>query len=148
VTKKHAFLSYVRETSDDVQRLRDDLIKSGEMVWWDGDILPGANWKLEIRKALKDAYAFILCLSKEMAGRDVSGAFPEIRDAIAIFRELAPGKPFIFPVRLSECEVPSFEIDSTTSLEDFQLVDLFPEAERSDALRRLIAGLRASPGHP
>jgi len=148
VTKKHVFLSYVRETSDDVQRLRDDLIASGETVWWDADIPPGANWKLAIRQALKDAYAFVLCLSQEMAGRDVSGAFPEIRDAIAVYRELAPGRIFIVPVRLSECEVPTFEIDSTTTLEDLQLVNLFPEAERPDALSRLVAALRACPGHP
>ena len=109
VAKKHVFLSYVRETSDDVKRLRDDLIASGETVWWDGDIPPGANWKLTIRKALKGAYAFILCLSREMEGRELSGAFPEIRDAIAVYRERSPLGTFIILVRLSECEVPSFE---------------------------------------
>ncbi len=146
--KKHVFLSYVRESFDDVERLREDLIQSGETVWWDRDIPPGANWRLEIRKALKDAYAFVLCLSKDMEARESSGAFPEIRDAIAIYRELAPGRTFIFPVRLSECEVPSFEIDATTTLENLQPVDLFPAAKRPDALSRLVAALKALTGHP
>ncbi len=146
--KKHLFLSYVRESFADVERLRDDLIQNGEAVWWDRDIPPGANWKLEIRKALKDAYAFVLCLSKDMEERGRSGAFPEIRDAIAIYRELAPGGIFIIPVRLSRCEMPTFQIDSTTMLTDLQRLDLFPDAERPDALRRLIAALQACPDHP
>ena len=148
MAKKHLFLSYVRESSAEVERLRDDLIQSGETVWWDRDIPPGANWKQEIRQALKDAYAFVLCLSKEMEERGSSGAFPEIRDAIAIYRELAPGGIFIIPVRLSECEVPTFEIDSTTMLDDLQFVDLFPAAQRSASVRRLVAALRACPDHP
>lgn len=77
-----------------------------------------------------------------MAGRDDT---PRIHVS---HRLLRARDWLILPVRLSECEVPSFEIDSTTTLEDLQLVDLFPEAKRSDALRRLIAGLRACPGHP
>ncbi|MEE8525734.1 MAG: TIR domain-containing protein [Thermoanaerobaculia bacterium] len=148
VTKKHVFLSYVRESFADVERLRDDLIRSGETVWWDQDIPPGANWKLAIHQALGDAYAFVLCLSKEMEGRDVSGAFPEIRDAIDIHRQRAPLGAFIFPVRLSGCEMPFFQIDSTTMLEDLQRVDLFPDAERPEALSRLVAALAACPGHP
>lgn len=83
-----------------------------------------------------------------MEERGSSGAFPEIRDAIGVYRELAPGGIFIIPVRLSECEAPSFEIDATTTLEDLELVDLFPEARRPDGLRRLVAALRALPGHP
>ena len=146
--KKHVFLSYVRESFADVERLRDDLVRSGETIWWDRDIAPGANWKLAIRRALKDAHAFILCLSTELAGREVSGAFPEIRDAIDIHRQRAARGTFIFPVRLSDCQVPEFEIDSTTGLEDLQLVDLFPTAKRPEELRRLVEALQALPGHP
>ncbi len=148
MAKKHVFLSYVRENSADVAALRDDLIGLGETVWWDQDIPPGAKWRLEIRKALKDAYGFVLCLSKAMADRAKSGAFPEILDAISIYRELAPGGIFIIPVRLDDCRVPSFEIDSMTMLDDLQFVDLFPAANRAEGLRRLVAALKACPGHP
>ncbi len=148
MAKKHLFLSYVHENSADAEALRDDLIGLGEAVWWDRDIPPGARWKLEIRKALKDAYAFVLCLSKAMEDRARSGAFPEILDAISIYRELAPGRIFIIPVRLDECEVPSFEIDSTTMLDDLQFVDLFPASQRPGGISRLAASLKACPGHP
>lgn len=148
VSKKHVFLSYVRENSADVERLRNDLIGAGEAVWWDRDIPAGANWRHEIRKALKDAYAFVLCLSKAMEKRSRSGAYPEVRDAIAMYRELAPGGIFILPVRLDDCDVPDFEIDSTTVLTDLQQVDLFPDVERPAALKRLVAALVACPGHP
>ncbi len=148
MAKKHVFLSYVRENRAGVEALRTDLIGRGETVWWDRDIPAGANWKLEIRKALKDAYGFVLCLSKAMEERVRSGAFPEIQDAIEIYRELAPGRIFIIPVRLDECEVPSFEIAATTMLDDLQFVDLFPASQRPDGVRRLVASLRACPGHP
>jgi tetratricopeptide (TPR) repeat protein len=148
VPKKHVFLSYVRENAPDVEILRNDLIGLGEAVWWDQDIPVGAKWKLEIRKALKDAYAFVLCLSKAMEGRDWAGAFPEILDAIAIYRELAPGRIFITPVRLDDCEIPSFEIDANAMLGDLHFVDFFPPSKRPDGLRRLVASLQRCPGHP
>ena len=45
--------------------MRSDLVAAGEVVWWDDDILPGSDWKREIRKAMKNSYAVVLCLSKE-----------------------------------------------------------------------------------
>ena len=51
----------------------DDLISAGEGVWWDQDILPGKNWKLAVREALAESYAVVLCFSKEVESRDVSG---------------------------------------------------------------------------
>jgi hypothetical protein len=65
-----------------------------------------------------------------------------------MYRELAPGRIFILPVRLDDCETPDFEIDSTTMLGDLQRIDLFPDAARPAALRRLLLALEACPGHP
>jgi hypothetical protein len=44
--------------------------------------------------------------------------------------------------------MPLFQIDSTTTLKDLQQVDLFPDAGRPAALRRLLAALAKCPGHP
>src|SRR5689334_9700214 len=104
--KKHVFLSYCRDNMDQVARLRGDLSAAGESVWWDQDIQPGQDWKLEIRQAMKDAYAVVLCFSKESQARNRSGIYPEALDAISAYREYAPGSIFLIPVRLSECEIP------------------------------------------
>ncbi len=146
--KRHVFLSYVDDDFAGAESLRNDLIALGETVWWDQDVPGGANQRLEIRQALKGAYAFVLCLSQALADRARAGAFPQIQDAIGIYRELAPGGIFIIPVRLDDCEVPAFEIDSTTMLDDLRFVDLFPAARRADGLRRLVAALQRCPDHP
>jgi len=50
---KHVFISYVRENSEEVQRLCDDLNKHGVNVWLDQrDVVPGVRWRKDIQKAL------------------------------------------------------------------------------------------------
>ena len=145
---KHVFLSYCRENKSEVAQLRDDLIIAGEKVWWDGDIRTGQKWKSAIRQAMKECYAFVVCFSKECEQRISSGMYPEILDAIEAYRNHSPGTTFIFPVRLSDCKVPSIEIDANTTLDELHYIDLFPPAERDQRLRQLIRDLRQSPLHP
>ncbi len=97
---------------------------------------------------MKDSYAVVLCLSKETDARATTGIFPEALDAIAAYREYAPGSIFLIPVRLSECTIPPIEIDATRTLDRLQRVDLFPAAEWSKGLQRLIKALQATPHHP
>src|ERR1700694_2524391 len=91
-------------------RTNGALVAAGEKVWWDDDIHPGQQWKLEIQKAMRDSYAVVLCLSKELSARVSSGVYPEVKDAIAAYRRYAPGSIFLIPVRLSDCEIPLMEI--------------------------------------
>jgi tetratricopeptide (TPR) repeat protein len=148
VSKKQVFLSYCRDNKAEVAKLRDDLIAAGEPVWWDQDILAGQDWKLEIRKAMRSAYAVVLCLSEETADRITSGIYPEVLDAIDAYRQYAPGSVFLIPVRLSDCEIPLIEIDGTRTLERLQFVDLFPVAQRAAGLGRLVQSLQAAEHHP
>ncbi len=145
---KHVFLSYGRENKAEVSKLRMDLLAAGETVWWDADILGGQDWKQEIRKAMRESYAVIACFSKETEARMESGIYPELLDAIEAFRNYAPGGSFLIPVRLSECEIPIIEIDSTRTLDRLQRIDLFPATARGDALTRLVDSLKNSPRHP
>jgi internalin A len=146
---KHVFVSYCHDTKDDVARLVEDLENAGESVWWDEDILVGRDWKEAIREAMKNAYAFVVCLSPELTDqRYRSGVLPEVRDAIATFRQYGPGHSYIFPVRLAECEVPPIEIDDTRTLERIQHIDLFPQNKRNAGLQKLLKSLVAAPGHP
>lgn len=147
--EKHVFVSYYHDNRDDVARLVEDLENAGESVWWDEDILGGRDWKEAIREAMKSAYAVVICLSPELnEERYRSGVYPELRDAIASLRQYGPGRSYIFPVRLAECEVPSIEIDDTRTLERIQHIDLFPESKRAAGLRKLIESLTVAPEHP
>ena len=148
MAKKHVFLSYCRDNADEVRRLHGELIAAGETVWWDQDILPGQDWKLEIRKAMKDAYAVVLCLSEETADRITTGIYPEVLDAIRAYRQYAPGSIFLIPVRLSACDLPFIEIDDTRTLDRLQFVDLFPDSSRGLGLQKLLKSLQAAPNHP
>ncbi|MEO0739777.1 MAG: TIR domain-containing protein, partial [Cyanobacteria bacterium J06649_12] len=148
MAKKHVFLSYCRDNADEVRRFYSELIAAGETVWWDQNILPGQDWKLEIRKAMRDAYAVVLCLSAETADRITTGIYPEVLDAIRAYRTYAPGSVFLIPVRLSQCELPFIEIDDTRTLDRLQAVDLFPDANRGPGLQTLLKALQAAPNHP
>lgn len=148
MAKKHVFLSYCRDNASDARRLHGALVNAGEPVWWDQDILPGQDWKFEIRKAMRDAYAVLLCLSKETSKRTTSGIYPEALDAINMLREYPPGDIFLIPVRFSECDIPMIEIDGTRTLDRLQFVDLFPADQWDAGLQKLVRALQASPHHP
>jgi TIR domain/Ankyrin repeats (3 copies)/Ankyrin repeat len=147
-SRRHVFLSYCRENQAQVADLRRALIRHGEQVWWDQDILPGADWKLAIRQALGESYAFVLCLSAECEARSHSGIYPEALDAIGLYRERPPGSIFLIPVRLSACKIPPIEIDSTRTLNRLHFLDLFPATEYQQRIERLVAALRTTADRP
>jgi tetratricopeptide (TPR) repeat protein len=121
---------------------------AGEDVWWDQNIKPGQDWKFEIRQAMKIAYAVLLCLSRESGARETSGIYPEAMDAINLYREYAPGTIFLIPVRFSDCEIPSIEIDGTRTLDRLQYQDLFPSSKYAAGVRNLLEAIRETPHHP
>lgn len=145
---KHVFISYCHDNTDKVEQLRSDLIAGGEQVWWDKDIFVGQNWKQEIRKAMRSSYAVILCFSQESEAKYQSGIYPEVRDAVDLYRTYYPGSSFIFPIRFSSCSIPQLDIDGVSMLEDIQWIDLFPASEWANRVRLLIDALRRAPHHP
>ena len=149
MSKEHLFISYCQENEIQVQRLYTDLKNAGEAPWWNKDILGGKNWKSEIKLALENSYAVICCFSEEAEKKYKSGIYPEIRDAIEIYRQYSPGSIFIIPVRLSTCIIPDFKIDSTTSLQDLEYIDLFPQTKRKAGIDKIIETAREAPDyHP
>ena len=146
--KKHVFLSYCHANSAEATQLHAELRAANENVWWDQDIPPGADWKFEIDQAMQDAYAVVLCLSKETEARSTSGIYPEAASAIGALREYAPGSIFLIPVRFSDCKVPRFEIDATRRLDRLQHVDLFPSSNRSMNITKLIDAIQRTENHP
>jgi TIR domain-containing protein len=59
----HAFISYVREDSQQADRVQQVLEAAGVPVWRDtADLWPGQDWRAEIRRAItSDALVFIAC---------------------------------------------------------------------------------------
>lgn len=145
---KHVFLSYSRTNEAEVRQLREDLLQAGEDVWWDRDIRGGQDWQYEIRKAMKASYAVVVCFSTETYAAIESGIYSELLDAIRTYRNQAAGQVFLIPVRLSECEIPEFEIDGTRTLDRLQRIDLFPPEKRDDGLKLLLDAIRTSARHP
>jgi len=138
------FLSYCHDDETEVSRLHAALKANNLEVWWDKDILPGQDWKTEIRQAMKLSDVVVLCLSVKSMKRKRTGIYPEALDAIAAYRQRRPGEIYLIPVRVSDCEIPEIEIDDTRTLDRLQHVDLFPEANWDANLESLLKAIRAA----
>jgi formylglycine-generating enzyme required for sulfatase activity len=76
--------------------------------WLDEEnLLPGQDFDFEINKALQDADAIIICLSKVSVAKE-GYVNREIRRALDVANEKPEGAIYVIPLRLDECE-PSFE---------------------------------------
>lgn len=139
----HVFMSYCRDNEVRVESLRDDIVAAGHKVWWDRDIPAGKDWRAEIRAGMSNAYAVVICFSKEVQERERSGVYPEILDAIENYRGFPPDSIYLVPARLSKCIIPSIRIDSVRTLDSIQTIDLFG-AKRTTEFRRLIESLEGA----
>jgi len=112
VVAGHAFLSYVREDSAQVDRLQRALQKAGIPVWRDkSDLWPGEDWKAEIREAITDnALVFIACFSSSSLARVKSYQNEELVLAVEQLRLRAPEQPWLIPVRFDDCAVPDRDL--------------------------------------
>jgi len=146
--KKHIFLSYCHDNEKEVSVLHEELTKAGETVWWDKNILPGKNWRTEIKTAIKESYAVILCLSKESSERTKSVIFAEATEAIGFYQEYPPNTIFLIPVRLSECSIPPIEIGNMRTLDSLQYVDLFPKVKYQSEIKRLLNSIKNAREYP
>lgn len=146
--RQHVFLSYAPENRPEVAQLRKELMDAGEKVWWDNDILPGQDRNFAIHEAIREAYAFVLCLSAQLENQVQSGVYPEVRAAIAEYRKYGPGSIYLLPVRLSASRIPPIAIDDTLNLDGLQHIDLFPATERAAYVQNLIRAIQKAPRYP
>ena len=125
----HAFLSYVREDAAIVDRLHRILLASAVPVWRDTEALwPGVNWRDKIREAISnDALAFIACFSPASVARETSYQNEELLLAAEQIRLRPPGRPWLIPVRLGDCELPDYDLGGGRRFGDLQRIDLFPQ---------------------
>lgn len=112
------FLSHSSGDTPEVEKLNLFLKDLGADPWLDTEkLLPGQDWNFEIRKALEDADAILVCLSKKSVGKE-GYVQKEIRIALDLALEMPEGRIFLIPARLEECDLPF-------SLKPYQWVDLY-----------------------
>jgi tetratricopeptide (TPR) repeat protein len=112
------FLCHSSDDKPSVRNLYKQLCTEGIDAWLDEEkILPGQDWNIEIRKAVRESDVVILCLSHGSISK-AGYVQKEIRFALDISDELPEGTLFIIPVKFEECEVPQ-------QLRRWQWVNLF-----------------------
>jgi len=126
------FLCHAHADRDPVRGLYARLTQDGVDAWFDkAKLLPGQDWELEIRKAVREADVVVVCLSKQF--NQAGFRQKEVRLALDTAMEKTEGEIFIIPARLEEC-------DNLESLRKWHWVDLFEddgyETLKSALLRR------------
>ncbi|CDO89950.1 hypothetical protein AWC29_00060 [Mycobacterium triplex] len=146
---KHAFVSYVHEDSDHVDRLCQVLTAADIPHWRDRSALgPGDMWKTKIREAIQsDALCFLACFSNEYHAKDKSYQNEELILAAEEFRLRPPGRTWLIPVRFDDCEIPEIELGAGRTLRDLNYVDLFGDSYALRAIQ-LIEAIKKVMGDP
>jgi TIR domain len=106
VVPGHAFISYVREDTQAVDKLQSVLEAAGVRVWRDNtaDLWPGQDWRTRIRQAITaDALAFIACFSRNSVRRGKTYQNEELTLAVEQVRQRQPSDSWLIPVRLDDC---------------------------------------------
>ena len=121
------FLCHAHADRDPVRGLYARLTQDGVDAWLDkAKLLPGQDWELEIRKAVREADVVVVCLSKQF--NQAGFRQKEVRLALDTAMEKPEGEIFIIPARLDEC-------DNLESLRKWHWVNLF-EADGYEMLMR------------
>lgn len=116
--KLKVFLCHSKDDKPTVRELYRRLVNDGFEAWLDEEkLLPGQDWDLEIRKAVRESNVVVVCLSKGSITK-TGYVQKEIRFALDVADEQPEETTFIIPARLEECEAP-------IRLSKWQWVDLF-----------------------
>jgi hypothetical protein len=126
------FLCHSSDDKPRVKQLYDRLVlEEGIDPWLDAEkLLPGVDWDLEIKSAVKASHVVLVCLSKNSINKE-GYIQKEIRQALDVADEKPDRTIFIIPLRLENCEVPY-------RLKRWQWLDLFEK----DSYDKLLSSLR------
>jgi WD40 repeat protein len=139
----HAFISYVREDSGEVDELQQALEAAGVPVWRDtASLWPGEDWGAMIREAItQDTLVFIACFSSRSTARRRSYQNAELLLAIDELKSRQPGTPWLIPVRFDRCDIPDLDLGGGRTLRSLQQSDLFGPG-RGRATERLVVAVK------
>jgi hypothetical protein len=125
------FLIHTHHDRQAVHDLYARLGKDGIKPWLDvKKLLPGQDWRHEIRRAILMSDIVVICLSRSFL-RHQGYCQEEMKIALEKANLLPDGETFIVPARLEKCDTPEL-------LRRWHRVDLF----EADGYKRLIRSLR------
>ncbi len=129
--KLSVFVSYASEDRAHAANIATILKSEGFSPWLDKEkLLPGQDWRLEIEKAVEEADAIVMCLSK-LSTNKRGYVQKEIKKALDVADEQPEGAIFLIPARLEPCTVPR-------QLSAKQWVDIF----EPDGMDQLVEALK------
>lgn len=118
--KLQVFLCHSTQDKPKVKDIFSKLKAEGFDAWLDEfNLIPGEEWDLEIKKAVRNSHAVLVCLSNSSINKE-GYVQKEISYALDIALEKPTGTIYIVPVRLEECKVPE-------SLLKYQYADYFTD---------------------
>src|SRR5437868_136252 len=100
------------------------------------NLLGGQNWRVAIRKAVRECSHFIAILSSNSVSKR-GFVQKELREAISVLEEFPPDEIFVIPVRVENVE-PTHE-----ALKDLHWIDLFPSYD--EGFKELTKSLKKEP---
>ena len=126
------FLCHSSKDKPSVRRYYDRLRQeNGVEPWLDEvSLLPGVDWDIEIRSAVRSSDVVLVFLSKYSINKE-GYIQKEIKQALDIADEKPEKTIFIIPLRLEKCEVPD-------RLKRWQWLDLFEDGSYEKLLRSLL----------
>src|SRR6202050_778577 len=132
----HAFISYAPGDAAAADRLQQELEASGIQVWRDINVLPGDDWRTQIRHAVtNDALAFVACFSRGSLSAITSRQNEELNLAVKQMPLRRPDVPWLIPVRFDDCEIPDWDIGDGRTMRAIRPADLFGERADSETER-------------
>lgn len=122
---KEVFISHAKEDIDVAEELFDFLLANGYTPWLDKKKLKvGANWDLEIKKALKES-TFVIALLSSTSVNKRGYIQREFKYALEYWETKLNDDIYIIPILLDKCEVPEqlskfqwIEVDNLKYKED------------------------------
>lgn len=137
----HAFVSYVREDREVVDRLARTLRREGVEVWLDRDaIRPGTPWREAIEEAIRGGAYFVACLSRALAAKPGSFMWEELDLAMDRLAHRADARPWFVPLRLDGGAMLDLAKGGREALASIEQIDL--AADWEDGIRRLLGVLQ------
>lgn len=133
--KANIFLIHAHGDREAVHKLYQRMVRDGLHAWLDVERLqPGQDWRNEIRNALLQCDAVIVCLSNRFNAQQ-GYRHEELKLALEKAKWIPEDDVFVIPVRLEECDMPE-------SLRHLHRVDLFEKS----GYKKLIRALRQEAG--
>jgi hypothetical protein len=114
------FLCHSSGDKSPVRDIYHRLIAKGTEVWLDEEsLLPGQDWELEIRKAIRRTHVVIVCLSQSSTNNR-GYVQKEIKFALDEADKQLEGDIYIIPVKIEACDLPD-------RLQRYHTLNLFEE---------------------